>query len=392
MLQFLILTSVPNYRLQQPFRVILSRLSRMESTTFPVMSNHKVSTNSTRHDHAGLNTSQMSFSLRDNGLVVQAQCNHRNDILALIPSRKLLGDLPRTLVVGHVHWLNLSTKIIEIRPVEKFWEQSSDNRRIDCASGQYRVYRDCETLVDIRSPTWAMVSECFECLNVDGEESTNHLITTSPVDSVQSASMQRLSVTFPRYGLSFFVNEKAELESYDFKDMVYDEDQCVGALFDLKNLLVLRPKTRIAGASVPEALIPRRVLIPNRFPTRHIIDEHSFTGPGEPLYHTYDVDTELGCLMGNGSLTSTRLLAYVHAVTSWHRPDPLTGKTGAQAALSLLQSAGCRSIMKFKALDDDSRWTPTQYPQIYAAYQEILDRYYWIRYLQQASASDKCAA
>jgi hypothetical protein len=406
MLQFLILTSVPNYYLQQGFFVIPSNLPGMDFMTLPMTSNHKVHTNATRHDHDSLNTSQVHFSLRDDELVVRTQCNQTNDIHALIPRRKLQGDLPPALVADHVHWLNLSTKIIEIRPLTRLWEQSSENWRIeiDCSSGQYHVYRGCETLVDIRSSTWAMVSECFKCLNgVDITRSTNILITTSSIDSVQSALVQRLSVTLPAYGLSFFANEREELESRDFKDMIYDEDQCIGALFGLENLLVLRPKTQIAGASVPEALIPRCVLIPYGVPERHEIDKYrfvahidahssNFSEPDEQLHHTYNVDTELGCLIGNGSLTSLRLLAYVHAATSCHRPDPLTGKTGAQAALCLLQSAGCRSIMKFKALDINSiHWTPTQYPQINAAYQDILNRYYWNHDSRKDGASDKGA-
>jgi hypothetical protein len=388
--QFLTLTSAPNHRSQQGFFVIPSDLPGMDFMTHPIMSNYKVSTNAARHDRDSLNTSQVHFSLRDNDSVVRTGWNGTNDILALIPSSELRGDLPPALVDGRIHWLNLTTKIIDIRPLKQPWEQSSEHWRIDCSSGQYRVYRGCETLVDIRSPTWAMISECFNCLNgVNRARSTNLLITTSPIDSVHSASVQQLSVTLPCYGLSFFVNEREELESRDFKDMVYDEDQCVGALFGLESLLVLRPKTHIAGASVPQALIPRRVLIPNGVQ----MDKYSFTGPEEPLYHMYDVDTELGCLIGNGSLTSTRLLAYVHAVTSWHRLDPLTGKTGAQAALCLLQSAGCRSIMKPKeALNGSGGWASTQYPQINAAYQEILNRYYWNHDSREASASDKCAA
>jgi hypothetical protein len=353
----------------------------MDFMTLPMMSNHKVNTNATRNGHDSLNTSQVHFSLRDNELVVRAQCNQTNGTLALIPSHKFWEDLPQTLVHGHIHWLNLSTQIIEIRPLERLWEQSSENWRIDCSSEQYRMYRGCETLVDIHSLTQAMVSECVECLDVNRTGSTNLLITTSPIDSVQSTSVQRLSVTLLPC-LSFFVNEREELESRDFKDMVYDEDQSVGALFGLKDLLVLRPKTHIAGALVPEALIPRRVLIPNGFPETHgnqvRIDRLAGGDNDKALYHTYEVDTELGCLIGNGSSTSTRLLAYLHAMTSCHRPEPLTGKTGAQAALCLLRSAGCRSIMKFKALDNkDDRWTSTQYPQINTAYQEILNRYYW---------------
>ena len=340
----------------------------------------------------------MYFSLRDNGLEVRAQCNQTNDILALIPSSKLQGDLPPALVHNHVHWLNLSTKIIEIRPLEQLWEQSSQNWRIDCASGQFRMYRDCETLVDIRSPTWAMVSECFKCLNVYRlggriggysadkyleKESRNLLITASPFDSVQSPSVQRLSVTLPCYGLSFFVNETEDLESRDFKDMVYDENQCVGAVFGLQNLLVLRPKTHISGVLVPEALIPRCVLIPNGQLYGHdrLRLRFSLSESDKPLYHTYNVDNEQGCLIGDGSLSSTQRLAHVHAMTSCHRPDPLTGKTGVQAALCLLQSAGCRSIMKIKALynPDSSLTSAGEDPQINAAYEEIQERYYWDR-------------
>ena len=329
----------------------------------------------------------MHLSLRDDNLVVRVQGNPRNETLELIPPRKLRGDLPQVLIDDHVHWLNLSAKIIEIRPLEQLWEQSSEHWRIDCASEQYRMYKGCETLVDFRSPTWAMASKCFGCLNniLKQKVSDTLLITTSPIESVKSTSVPRLSVALPHYGLSFFVNETEDLESHDFKDMVYDENQCIGTLFGLENLLVLRPKTHLAGALIPEGLIPRRVLIPNGYPPKYQVKGKrvSLSQPGEPLYHTYNVDNELGCLIGNGSLTSTRLLAFVHAMTSYHRPDPLTGTTGAQAALCLLQqSAGCRSIMKLKALDDDSNadcWTSTQYPQINTAYKEIRKRCYWDR-------------
>ncbi|KAF8555664.1 hypothetical protein OG21DRAFT_1496140 [Imleria badia] len=378
----------------QGFFVIPSDVPGMDFTTLTMMSEHKV-----------------HFSLRDDNVAIQVQSNQRNEILELIPSSKLLKDLPPALVDGHVCWLNLSTKIIEIRPLEQLWEESSEHWRIEYASGQYRMYRGNETLVDIVSPTWEMVSNCFECLNIvdkssrssddkDLESPFRNLLVT--MESLQSISVPRLSVTLPHYGLSFFVNERKELESRDFKDMVYDENQCVGALIGLENLLVLRPRPHLMGTLIPDALIRRRVVVPNGYPKKHgdhraRIDVDSFTRQSnEPLYHTYDVDTELGCLIGNGSLTSTRLLAYLHAMTNCHRPDPLTGKTGAQAALCLLQSAGCRSIVKLKAFDNHESWTSTQYPQINAAYKEIQKRYYWKRHreddLESVRASEKHAA
>ena len=70
-----------------------------------------------------------------------------------------------------------------------------------------------------------------------------------------------------------------ELESCDFKDIVYGGDQCA----------------HIAGALVPEALIPRLILIPNgsfkhRGNRRVWIDRDAeyLPGPDGPLYHTND--------------------------------------------------------------------------------------------------------
>ena len=350
-------------------------------------------------------------------LRAQSSSGQKKEILELIPREKLWDDLPPALVHEHAHWLNLSTKVMEIRPFEQLWETSPENWRIDCSFDQYYLYRGHETLLDIYSPTWTMVSKCFECLNgvedpVAGltllEESylrarqvKNVLITTSPINTqsepVQPQSALRLSVTLPRYDLSFFVNDREELESCDFEGMVCDENQCVKALFGLENLLVLRPKTHHAGA---EALIPRCVIIPNGDLRKR--DDHQvwvdvqkiYPEFGVPSFHTYRVDTELGCLMGDGSMESTRYLIDLHSFTSCHRPDPLTAKTGAQAALSLLQSTRCRPVMKHDA--SYLEMLHTNYPQINAAYTQIKNRYYWTTFhsgiYQADSAADRTRA
>ena len=323
--------------------------------------------------------------LRDDDLVLQIRGNQQNEILELIPSNILKKDLPSALVCGYIHWLNLSTSIIEIRPFEQFWKESSEHWRIDCSTlGQYRVYKGCETLVDVRSTTWEMLSDCFQSFNVkpystrasavwgDEDSVSDLLISTYSIDSLQPL---RLSVTLCHYGLAFFVNEQGELESCDFKDMIYDEDQCIGALFGSKDFLVLRPKTHLAGSFIPEALIPRRILVRNRPPDNR--EKISTRPDGDGLlYHVYDVDTELGCLVGNGSLASTYSLGHLHATTRGDRPDPLTGKTSLHAALCLLQSAACRSTMKLRALDNSCFTNPVGCPQIGTANREIQNGYY----------------
>ena len=298
----------------------------------------------------------MYFSLRSDNLVIRARHKDREDIFELIPQEKLQRDLPAILIKGHAHWLNLSTHIIEIRPLKTLWDQSLNNWRINHASRPYQMTRGHESLVDIQSPTWDMVSRRLECLDTPD----NLIITSSPADGAQSSPPLRLSVTLPRYGLSFFVNEGGDLESRDFKDMVCDENQCIGTLFGLVNRLVLRPKVQIE-----EDLIPRCILIPDGEPhlewhdhqprvvikpsksrsPKNIRAVKGSRPPDNVLCHIYKVDGTLGCLTGISNSRSRLYLAELHSLTNNAcRPDQLTGRTGVEEAISLAWLAGDRLI------------------------------------------------
>ena len=246
------------------------------------------------------------------------------------------GILPKPLIRGHVHWLHLSKRIIEVRPVRQPWKESPANWSIDLR--QSRITKGSECLVDMHSATWDAVSRCLRCL----DNPKNLVITVPAVDPAQSSSPSpRLSVTLPRYGLSFFVNEANDLESRDFKDMVYDEHQSIGTLFGLVNRLVLRPR-----AQVLEDVIPKLILIPRGSPSldRDGHEVHVELPPSGPVgYYTYQVDPELGCLKGIVNLESRLYLARLHALTgSGCRADPLTGRTGIEEAISLTWLTGIR--------------------------------------------------
>ena len=272
-----------------------------------------------------------------------------SNTIELIPHKKLEGDLPAVLIEGHVHWLNLSTSVMEVRPLDSLWETSSENWKIDCTPGQYRMQKGTEFLVDIRSKTWDMVSGLLRPFDMP----QNLLVSVSPIDSSQPISSLQLSVVLLRYGLSFYVDEDGDLQSYNIRGMVYDEDQSVGTLFGLVNQLVLRPKIRDVHAV---ELIPRCVLIPEgeisfKLDGHHVRVEINTHLP--PLrrvtYQTYRVDTDMGCLTGNVSLANMLYRAYLHALTSGCSPDPLTGRSGTEEALSLLWSASCWSITRFSS-------------------------------------------
>ena len=201
-----------------------------------------------------------------------------------------------------------------------------------------------ESLVDIQSSTWDMVSRRLGCLDIPD----NLIITSSPADGAQSSPPLRLSVTLPHYGLSFFVNKNGDLESRDFKDMVCDENQCIGTLVGLVNWLILRPKTQFE-----EDLIPRCILIPDGEPClewhghqpRVVITPRKKRRPNDMLCHIYKVDGTLGCLTGISSLRSRLYPAKLHSLTNNAcRPDRLTGRTGVEEAISLAWLAGERLL------------------------------------------------
>jgi hypothetical protein len=64
--------------------------------------------------------------MREGGEVVIQSKRVNGHLLELIPGGKLESDVPALLVDDHVHWLNLSTREIEFRPVDKMWEPSTE--------------------------------------------------------------------------------------------------------------------------------------------------------------------------------------------------------------------------------------------------------------------------
>ena len=273
------------------------------------------------------------------------------EIIVLVPHRILGGDLPASLIEGHAHWLSLSASVLEICPFNSIWETSSKNWKIDCTPGKYCMHKGHELLIDMRSPSWAMVSSLLKPLDA----SPNLLVSVFPIDSGGNSPSLRLSVVLPRYGLSFYVDEDGDLRSRNIQGMVYDRSQCIGTLFGLVNRLVLRPK--ITGVLDAVELIPRCVVIPEGDVSFQKLDNHvcvKVNTPHSPLdrvtYQTYRINTDLGCL-DTVSLTSKLYCAYLHALTSGCSIDPLTGRSGTEEALSLLWSAGCWSSMKLSPRD-----------------------------------------
>ncbi len=142
-------------------------------------------------------------------------------------------------------------------------------------------------------------------------------------------------------------------------------------MFGLQNKLILCPATD----SSEESLLPRRIIIPQgkvSFSSTGDFTSVSINTDGQQRvrWHEYTIDTELGCLMSNTSLSSKLYQCYLHALTSHCLPDPLLGHTGTEEALYMLRGASCQSLQRLegqetKLLELISNLTPNRvyYPR-----------------------------
>ncbi|KAG2038864.1 hypothetical protein BDR03DRAFT_953798 [Suillus americanus] len=290
---------------------------------------------------------QVSFALRDpNDLIIRAKhVEQDSPILQLIPSQKFVGDLPKTLIDGHTHWLNLDANEMEIRPAEHTWQSSPENWILQFAVSGPSTLQNVGgvTLVDIRSHTWDMISKRMRPL----EDACYIMVTCNQ----GSGNTHLLKADLPRYGLEFFIDEDGELQSRNMRNMVVDDNQSTGTMLGLVNQLIMRPKSQIMDEYSRTVIIPDGRI--SYAVNKHHVRVTITTEGARVAYHLYRVDADLRCLAGLAGLTNKLYQALLHAVTSGCLPDPLTGRTGTEEALHLMHSAACRSFMKLRPRDTD---------------------------------------
>jgi hypothetical protein len=307
------------------------------------------------------------FSWNNEDLILRTRRPGDSQILQLIPRSKLSGDFPRYFIDEYTHWLDLNSRELEFRPAGFPWTPGLSNWRLHihepgiCPRARLRKPSEDNSwmqLVDIRSKTFRVVSSMLSPLE-------------SPENIIAAYTAQLLEISLPRLRMSFFVNPNRGLECRSIPGYVVDNIQSCGTMFGLRNKLILCP----AANSSEESLLPRRIIIPQgniSFSSMDNFTSVSINTDGEQhvRWHEYTIDTELGCLMGNPSLSSKLYQCYLHALTSHCLPDPLLGHTGTEEALYMLRSASCQSFQRLeghetKLLELISNLTPIRvyYPK-----------------------------
>lgn len=261
------------------------------------------------------------FGKRGGNVVIKSRKGAQ--ILELVPQHKFVHDLPSALIDGYFHWLDISRQEIEFRPLNQAWQSSPDNWRLLYQPGSIStLVRKDQRLIDIRSETCAQIQSIFGGL----ETLENVHVTLS--DS------RCLEVALPRYDLRFFLNHDGDFECRELCKVV-DPDQSVGTLIGLRSRLVLSGIRKLARKHDRMIVIPEGNIASSRRGD-HVEVSISVQGPRIRLFQ-YPIDATLRRLHGDGDVYGVVYKAYLHALTSYTLPDPLTDRTGTEEALVYLR-------------------------------------------------------
>ena len=320
----------------------------------------------------------LHFGLRDSNLVIRAE--KKLQVLELVPHSLFSGDLPKILVDEYVHWLDLETQEIELRPLGQHWHSNQDNWCLQYSIRERSLLRiSGATLIDVRSQTFGSLARILEPLEIQ-----DYLHVTVSEDG-------RLEAHLPRLDLKFFLSDQNRLQCHELRKFV-DMNQSVGSLIGLRSRLVLCGLRKYSGER------DRVVIIPD--------GDVSINGCGSHVHVTvntkgrkiqilqYSVDETLGRLKGAGTLLSTCKQAYLHAVTSSTLSDPLTSRTGTEEALLMLReiTAHCSAPVSDDVLEVlQSISTLTPHRELYPRYERVMQEVQWHPILSQLSQHDDYA-
>ncbi|PHH83232.1 hypothetical protein CDD82_2843 [Ophiocordyceps australis] len=254
-------------------------------------------------------------------------------ILELVPPRVFKGLLPNCFVENYLHWYHCSEDVIEFRPLNDPWTYSDGNWFLSRHDSSWKLARsNNKILMNPKSNTAVLITEFFSRLE-------------APLDLYMAFNSETklLSIELPRLRLTFFLEQGSSvIQSKQFQSMQLDAEQRVGTLVGFESKLVLR--------DMRDAQI-RRIVIPHGEISFEKTHHGSFGAhvTARVNYGTsyrvnaYTIDSLLCRLKDDGTMDSRLHLCYAHALTSFSIPDPFTGRTGTEQALSILNSAFVRS-------------------------------------------------
>lgn len=256
-------------------------------------------------------------------LVLQAvQSGRRYDLL---PSRLFREQLPTDFVDEFVHWYNHVDRSIEFRPLENPWSSSPADWHLTKVDSSWHLSNSDLTLISVSSATARALSNIL-C----------PLATPLNIHVFFHNASKSLEIDLPKLQLGFYLQPgSSQIHSRQSRGMYVDPNQSIGTLVGLQNKIVLKQGDH------------RVVVIPEGEVSYQQTSDHvsiSIDLDTVARVHTFQIDDRIGRLLDDGSMQSKLFVCYLHGLSSYCLPDPLTAHTGTEQALSILNSAAVRSF------------------------------------------------
>lgn len=300
-----------------------------------------VQTNLQNHFSTVYNNINYEFRTGDQGLIITER---RSDdfVRETVFYEIFRDDFPDSLVRYYQHWWNKRDNCIDFQKNHLYighpnYSPDADiDYRLDLNTRHLVHVQSNRRMLDIGSDSFRKIANHLARLE---HPIYIHVLLEEP--KVAIVELFRMKLKF-----KLDCSNRAELQpsqgfrlqSFEFNGMCVSLNQKIGTLYGLNHGLVLE--------SLDQSK-PKILLIPHGSVVVQCVDESVSasidffdTNIRNPPIYQYQVDECLKQLKASDSSYSAWFyLAYLHAVTSHGEPEPLTGMSGTERALQILQSA-----------------------------------------------------
>lgn len=279
------------------------------------------------------------FGWSNDELVIK---EHRNDSteVELIPHTILSGEIPYLLVENFSHWWNKHENIIEFRP-KLFTDPNFSDKESIAYTLDMNISRLMETktqrhMLDINSHSYRKI-----LLHLARLEQKDYIHVLMDKPNVAKIELVRMNLKFKVD--CYQQQEYCDMLSNEFSRMRVSLEQNCGTLYGLNHGLLLE---NVPCSSFEKSPASKLLLLPHSSIKTSLTDSHISVSIDlnsslrSPPFHRYQVDEFLRQLKAsNSNFSAWFYLAYLHAITSHGEVESLTGMSGTERALQILQSS-----------------------------------------------------
>ncbi|KAJ6643823.1 hypothetical protein Bhyg_08788, partial [Pseudolycoriella hygida] len=270
-----------------------------------------------------------------NELIITEHATYGMDF-ELIPMAVLRDQIPELLVEKYSHWWDKSRDVIQFRPLS--FRDYSIRRcyeyELNLCTKRLIERKTERSMLDINSDSYQKIVKQLERL-----ECKRYVHVFLDADSNTSVTIELV-----RMALKFKIDSamrnddcSVDIRSNEFSGMRVCLNSNCGTLYGLRHGLVLQHSKN----SAKMLILPHSLVVSNLSNKSHANVNINLNGKLlNPPFHCYLVDETLRQLKpSNGDFSAWFYLAYLHAITSHGHIEPLTGMTGSERALQILQSS-----------------------------------------------------